>query len=234
MADERVETLLCPVCGGRERRFVPVLWDGLVEEWGLSVAEREYVDRQQGEVCTTCSANLRSMVLARALLKVMGESEPLQACEAARPRAHERILEVNEAGTLHGELTRFPGHVFAQYPEVDMQDLPYDDEAFDVVVHSDTLEHVADPIAALRECRRVLRPGGAVVFTVPVIVGRPSRSRGGLPPSYHGNPAETGDDFIVHTEFGDDTWTYIVRAGFVSLSVEALEYPSALAWIGRR
>jgi SAM-dependent methyltransferase len=39
--------------------------------------------------------------------------------------------------------------------------------AYDVLLSSHTLEHVADPIAALREWRRVLRPGGALVLILP-------------------------------------------------------------------
>ena len=47
---------------------------------------------------------------------------------------------------------------------------------YDLVVHSDTLEHVPDPVRALQECRRVLRPLGACCFTVPIVVGRLTRS----------------------------------------------------------
>jgi len=45
--------------------------------------------------------------------------------------------------------------------------LPFASAAFDVVVASSVLEYVAEPVAVLRECARVLRPGGVVLYTVP-------------------------------------------------------------------
>src|SRR6185295_17348247 len=103
-----------------------------------------------------------------------GTAETLQQYVAA-PRQG-ATLEINEAGTLSPLLRQLPGHRLATFPEVDIHRLPYADDSFSLVVHSDTLEHVARPNAALSECRRVLRPGGSLCFTVPMIVGRLTRS----------------------------------------------------------
>ncbi|MEA2393153.1 MAG: hypothetical protein QOJ82_1044 [Solirubrobacteraceae bacterium] len=45
--------------------------------------------------------------------------------------------------------------------------LPFPDASFDGVVLKDLLEHVADPVAVVREVRRVLRPGGVVFASSP-------------------------------------------------------------------
>ena len=45
--------------------------------------------------------------------------------------------------------------------------LPFVSEAFDVVVAASVLEYVAEPAAVLRECARVLRPRGVLLYTVP-------------------------------------------------------------------
>lgn len=45
--------------------------------------------------------------------------------------------------------------------------LPFPDASFDVVTAMDVLEHVDDDLAALAELRRVLRPGGLLLATVP-------------------------------------------------------------------
>ena len=46
--------------------------------------------------------------------------------------------------------------------------LPFCDGAFDVVCAFEVLEHIPDDETVLRELSRVLRPGGALFFSVPV------------------------------------------------------------------
>ncbi|WP_200938231.1 MULTISPECIES: TylF/MycF/NovP-related O-methyltransferase [unclassified Methylobacterium] len=220
----------CFACGSdRFRPVRPVLWDALIDEWQLSEHETHYVNRQQGECCADCGANLRSIALAKAIVATLGTQETLREFVASRAASRIRILELNEAGGLSQYLRKMPGYTFGAYPEVDMHALPYPDESFDLVVHSDTLEHIENPAHALRECARVLKPGGAICYTVPVIVGRLSRGRAGLPKSYHGNPAETGDDFVVHTEFGADFWTLPVEAGLSRVTIHTIGFPAATA-----
>jgi SAM-dependent methyltransferase len=45
--------------------------------------------------------------------------------------------------------------------------LPFEDGSFDLVTALDVVEHLDDDLAALREFRRVLRPGGTLLVTVP-------------------------------------------------------------------
>jgi ubiquinone/menaquinone biosynthesis C-methylase UbiE len=50
--------------------------------------------------------------------------------------------------------------------EGDAENLPYPDGAFDAVVSSFGIHHIPRPELALAECRRVLKPGGRIAFTV--------------------------------------------------------------------
>jgi SAM-dependent methyltransferase len=217
----------CPVCAySGPFRHVSVLWPGLIEEWNLSPEEAAYVNRQQGTHCPRCGCNLRCVVLAMTIMKFQGWQSSFDRLVIS---SELKVLEINACGELTRFLARMPFRTLATYPAVDMQRMPYPDNSFDLVVHSDTLEHVSDPIIGLSECRRVLRPGGACAFTVPIIVGRMSRSREGLPASYHDREGTTDEGQRVHTEFGADAWMYAMRAGFSDVRIISLEYPAAHA-----
>ena len=49
----------------------------------------------------------------------------------------------------------------------DAEDLPFCDACFDAVICTEVLEHVADPRTVVGEVRRVIKPDGLAIFTVP-------------------------------------------------------------------
>ncbi len=56
-----------------------------------------------------------------------------------------------------------------------LEELPWDDGTFDLMTCLDVIEHVPDDVAALIELRRVCRPGGWLLVTVPAYQGLWSR-----------------------------------------------------------
>ncbi len=51
------------------------------------------------------------------------------------------------------------------------QPLPLEDQSFDTVLLSDVLEHLPEPLALLKEIRRILKPGGKLLLNVPFFYG---------------------------------------------------------------
>lgn len=219
----------CSICGGSEYSETRVLWPELIAEWQLSEIERDYIDQQQGSACVDCGANLRLIALGNALRGVVGTACTLREAVAMGSFADLRILDCNGAGAVSAELAHLKQYRRVNYPEYDLQRLPFTDGSFDLVLHSDTLEHIARPVLALEECRRILVATGRLCFTIPIIVGRLSRNRAGLPPSYHGASSTDADDFRVHTEFGADAWKIVHEAGFSDVTLSQVKFPCAIA-----
>ncbi|MCU1591254.1 MAG: Methyltransferase type 11 [Frankiales bacterium] len=95
------------------------------------------------------------------------------------------------------------GAVHRGFRVEDLHELTFADGSFDLVVTQDVFEHVLEPDRAFAEIARVLRPGGAHVFTVPVwpdlteSVVRARRGSDGavehvLPQMFHGDPVSNG------------------------------------------
>ena len=229
---KQIETCIC--CGSHSFDAHPVLWRELANEWGLSQEEIGYINRQQGVTCNKCGNNLRSIALAKAILSVRGCKTNFISFVRSPRTWLLRILEINPAGSLTKYLSRMPRRTLAVYPKVDMQQLPYKSDRFDLVIHSDTLEHVLDPVLALSECLRVLKPGGFCCFTIPIVVGRLTRKRSGLPQSYHGEENDNKSDFLVQTEYGNDFWVQLFEAGFTECRIVSAEFPSAQAIAARK
>jgi SAM-dependent methyltransferase len=64
---------------------------------------------------------------------------------------------------------RHAGRCYPWLPlmRADALNLPFGDGTVDAVVMLDIVEHIADPAAVLAEARRVLKPGGCLVVSVP-------------------------------------------------------------------
>jgi SAM-dependent methyltransferase len=221
----------CFICGANKFEFQEILWKELISEWELHESEVDYINKQQGLTCSSCKSNLRSITLAKSFLIAVNSSKTLNDYSKTIKARRLNILEVNEAGNLHPSLQNFKKLTFAEYPEVDLHDLPYSNECFDFVIHSDTLEHIENPIVALGQIYRVLKKGGKTIFTTPIIINRLTRSRSGLPKSYHGTSEIIDDGMLVTYEYGADFWKYLAEAGFTDIRIITEMYPAGISFV---
>lgn len=221
----------CPCCDATEFIEHQILWDELINEWGISKEEARYINRQQGYVCASCACNLRSMTLAYAIMQTYG-FEGNFAKFVKRFRNKFKSLEINAAGFLSPFLEQMKEHEHVEYPEMDMQAIDRPDASYDLVLHSDTLEHVPDPIKGLKEIHRILKPGGYMCYTIPIVVGRPTKKRPAGKPSYHGSLQNK--EYLVQTEYGSDMWKQPFEAGFLDVRLLSLLYPDSIAIVARK
>jgi SAM-dependent methyltransferase len=101
-----------------------------------------------------------------------------------------------------------------------LEHLSFGDESFDLHLTQDVFEHLFDPAAAFREIARTLRPGGAHVFTTPLVrKNEPTRFCASLgpdgtvihlmePPEYHSNPLSPEGSLVTVT-WGYDITNFI-------------------------
>jgi SAM-dependent methyltransferase len=95
-----------------------------------------------------------------------------------------------------------------------IEDLTFDSDSIDIFITQDVLEHVFHPGRAIAEIMRVLRPGGAHIFTAPKHKGLLTTLRrahlridGSIDyihkPNYHGNPVGDGRALVTF-DYGYD------------------------------
>jgi SAM-dependent methyltransferase len=101
------------------------------------------------------------------------------------------------------------GEVDKEYSHIDyvcrLEELPMADETYDLVLCSQVLEHIPDPLPVLRELRRVLKPGGQAWVSAPLFY----------------EEHEVPYDFFRYTQFA---WQQMAdEAGFTVESIEWLE-----------
>lgn len=249
----------CPACG-LTGEFVSkqVLWPELIAQWELSTRWLHWFDQREGCACVDCGSSLRSGQLARVIIDEVQKMTEASGTSLSNlfhdPRVQAlSIAEINSAGTLHQFLSKCPNLRYSEYgstspgiPSESLMHLSYADSTFDLVVTSETLEHVPDLDVALSEIHRVLKPAGVHIFTVPVVWERTTtreraRIQNGtlvhvLPPSYHGSRPEKGTsgDYLVFYEFGADFVERCRQADFDVKVVRDKRNPALAVFIARK
>lgn len=122
-----------------------------------------------------------------------------------------------------------PGEFRGEVQCQDVQALTYGDATFDLCTSTEVFEHVPDDCRGFGEIRRVLRPGGRFVFTVPlteeaVTVERAVMEGGAirhlLEPEYHGDVIRGHGRVLAFRNYGRDIVDRLRESGFRKVWLE--------------
>ena len=146
----RLESTQCPLCG-------PTFF--------LALREDPFLVR-----CLSCKATVTSLAIAEAARRSVIDLRIACAYEMSTYGSTYQFLrqhcqQVESSEYLPGEK---PGALVRGIRNEDAQNLSFDDCSFDLITSNQVFEHVPDVVKCFRECRRVLKPGGSLLFTVPL------------------------------------------------------------------
>jgi SAM-dependent methyltransferase len=221
----------CPICA-TPAKFTAVREDPLSEEWWPSWF-RDFL------ICDGCGSVPRHRALFATVERYYPNWRQLDIHESSGGAYAASLKLRNEAAsyldTQYDPSIGFGNMHERGYRSEDLEAQTFADEQFDLVITQDVFEHLFDPAAAIREIARTLRPGGAYICTVPIVMGSaPSRRRARLvngrienllEPQYHINPmSEQGS--LVCVDWGYDIAAFLTQESGLVVTIVNIDDPS--------
>ena len=198
---------------------------------------------EMGVRCTACGASAVTQSLVQVLRPHLETHRQLKIYELSARGALVRFLQ----STPH-EITM--SEYFDDVPAgtcqdgvmcQDVQRLTYADESFDLCTSLEVFEHVEDDMRGFREIYRVLRPGGKIIFTVPINLSGKTVERtkwvdgkrvNTLPPEYHTDRLRGTGKVFCFRNYGLDIVNRLEEAGFSRCRIIPSD-PKTLFGLGR-
>lgn len=214
----RVSWAKCPNCGGR---------------YFLSLRADPFMTR-----CLGCRSNATNLSLIP-VIEAHAARHPVEACwEMSTYGSTLNYLKRHFRQVFESEYfpDAAPGETVDGVMNQDVQNLSFADESLDLITSNQVFEHVPDDIRGFRECHRVLRYGGALVFSVPfpdvpatekladIVDGRVVHF---TEPEYHDSRAAGPKSVLTFWHFStNDICDRLSRAGFQAELVDVVIAPA--------
>ena len=211
-----------------------------IQDWSWSSQLKTQIFKRENYRCIFCFANYRQRTHAACTLGLSGFKSSRSLILKLKTDPQFTVLETAAYNIFRDEkLQAMPNYMVTEYFDdqpfgtmvngirnENLEQLTFPDNSFDVIINSDVLEHVADIEKALSEIKRVLKPGGLHIFTIPVdhqlqrtteraklIDGKTVHL---LPPEIHGDTIRDAG-ILAFRDFGVDVLNYLTRPGFPCL-----------------
>lgn len=221
--------------------FVCRRWTYFLTSWQWSIVKDgiPYPCWRENAVCPGCKLNarMRASVHLASILPGFDRNKRLYVMEQTTPLfsflrdrfdhvvGSEFLTAADQQAAVATEAVRHE----------DATCLSFSDAQFDAAASFEVFEHVPDYRRAFRECARVLRPGGQLLFTVPfgsstqVTLVRARIKDGGeiehlLPPEIHGDPLSP-EGCLAFQSFGWDILEQLEASGFTDAAVLTYNAP---------
>lgn len=177
---------ICESCGsiGRNRHIAITILEKFKDQV-QAASLKEFAEKFEGSIYITC--------VKEAVFRALKNKSGLVSSEY--------IDGLKSGETKNGILCQ------------DIQNTTFPNECFDLVITEDVLEHVPDPRAAFIEIKRILKPGGFHIYTIPVSwdqkesFPRAIIQDGNIihleDPEYHGDPFRP-EGILAYTTYGQD------------------------------
>jgi SAM-dependent methyltransferase len=137
----------CPFCGWKGTSFLP-----------------NGVDARPNARCPKCNSLERHRLYYLYLKKVIPADRPVKVLHFAPEKILSNLFRsFPKVEYLSADLNPAKAMV-----KQDITAITYPDASFDIIFCSHVLEHIPDDLLAMRELRRVLKPGGFALLQVPV------------------------------------------------------------------
>ncbi|MCK9204107.1 MAG: methyltransferase domain-containing protein [Bacteroidales bacterium] len=156
----------CPFCNKSFRKFLPggidlpVLYEKQIVGAGYRL----------NDVCPRCySLDRDRLVYIFLKEKTTVFTSPIKLFHVAPEGCIRALLSSRHNITYVPGVKYLEGYYYSRQTNLlDITNIPYSDNAFDVIICNHVLEHIPDDLLAIKELYRILKPGGWAILQVPI------------------------------------------------------------------
>ena len=208
------------------------------------ICEKKVVFRSKYEwlrdhfLCSSCGSVPRERALMQVIKTFYSNYHELKIHESSpvnRGTSLKLKDECKNYSTSHFFKNLIPGeyHPTFMHRCENLEELTFADNEFDLFITQDVIEHIFNPSNAFKEIARVLKLGGAHVFTVPLVnkdkkserwasIGEQNKVIYHHEPEYHGNPIDQKGS-LVTMHWGYDITDHIFLSSGLSSTIISID-----------